>query len=146
MPGSITKSKTAQRVAELLGAREGREHLNQYGWVQGLPIVMATTAEKLIDVMGLVSIHERAVLIALASAENHQVQLMHVSMPNAVLRVVAAADEEAMIESLFDLVARQEMTEFRVKYWAHSAVAQRIPPFVPQTHQPACSYANYLGT
>lgn len=144
MPGSIVRSKTAQLVAELLGAREGRAHLSQFGWVQGMPIVMATAKERLIDVMGLASVHGRAVLIAMAQENNRELNLMHVSIPNPVLAVVQASEPEATIESFFNRLSQEKMVEFRVEYWAHSSVAHRIPPYVPDTSDEAGFYTEYL--
>ena len=47
MPGRLVRSQTAVRVAELLGSREGRRHLGNYGWTQGMPVVMTQPEESL---------------------------------------------------------------------------------------------------
>lgn len=47
MPGRIVRTKTAERVSELLGSREGRQHLTKHGWAQGMPIVMSIPTEPL---------------------------------------------------------------------------------------------------
>ncbi|MHC6176508.1 hypothetical protein [Glutamicibacter sp. X7] len=129
MPGRIVRSRTADLVAEVLGSREGREHLSQYGWVQGMPIVIATPKELLSDTMGLASVHGRAVLIALLNEDNGELNFMHVSVPNAGLAVVEAHAADATIQSLFEQVAHDGVATFRVEYWQHSAVAHWIPVF-----------------
>lgn len=129
MPGRIVRSKIAERVADLLGSREGREYLSQYGWVQGMPVVMATANELLSDVMGLVSVHGRAVLIAMASPETEELHFVHVSTPSPVLNEVAPSSADALVGSFFERVERESMVTFRVAYWKYSAVANAIPAF-----------------
>ncbi len=131
MPGRIVRTETAERVTELLGSREGRQHLSAHGWVQNMPVVMTAAKESANDVMGLVSMHGRAVLVAMIDPQSSELKLIHVSMPNQALKPVEVEAEETRIGSLFQRAAREGSTTFRVKYWEHSAVAHPIPSFQP---------------
>lgn len=132
MPGRIVRSKIAERIADLLGSREGREYLSQYGWAQGMPVVMATANELLSDVMGLVSVHGRAVLIAMANPETEELHFVHVSTPSPVLNEVAPSSADALVGSFFERVESESMETFRMAYWKYSAEANAIPKFSPR--------------
>lgn len=129
MPGRLVRSQTALRVAELLGSREGRRHLGNYGWTQGMPVVMTQPLEPLDDVMGLVSVHRRPVLVAMVETQTDELKFLHISEPSPVLEVVRPSAPRTKIKDLFDEAEQNGMTSFRVKYWRYSAVAHAVPAF-----------------
>ncbi|WP_333615312.1 hypothetical protein [Glutamicibacter sp.] len=140
----MVRSKIAELVAELLGSREGLDHLSEYGWVQGMPVVMATPNEPLDDVMGLVSIHGRAVLVAMEDVETEDLRFVHVSMPCPFLHVVAATSSGTTTGSFFDRVKHESMVTFRVQYWKHSAVANAVPISAPRSVAKQTAYLQHL--
>lgn len=144
MPGRIVRSKTAERVAELLGSREGRKHLSQFGWVEGMPVVMSESHEALDDVMGLVSVHGRAVLIAMIDPRSEQLLFLHISAPNPALSIVNSVAEGTNISSLFEAAEHEGMMTFRVKYWKYSAVAHLIPAYQATATAERLSYRNRM--
>lgn len=128
MPGRIVRSRTAERVAEVLGSREGRKHLAAYGWYQGMPVVMTQPTELLDEVMGLVSVHDGPVMVAM-SDETEALKFLHISDISPALEVVDEAAPRTRVAGLFDQAAETGRTTFRVKYWKHSAVAHAVPSF-----------------
>jgi len=131
MPGRIVRSQIAERVATLLGSRQGRNFLSGYGWQQGMPVVMAEHSELLDDVMGLVSVHEGPVMVAMLHPQEETLLFLHVSEPSAALEVVNAATSRTRISQLFTRAQETGRATFRVKYWKHSAVAHAIPAIKP---------------
>lgn len=131
MPGRIARTETAERVSELLGSREGRAHLTAHGWEQGMPVVMAVPHESLNDVMGLVSMHNRSVLVAMLDAYSDTLKFLHLCVPNPALRCVAAEKDATQISDLFARAEREGLVTFRSKYWDASSVAHPIPIFEP---------------
>lgn len=129
MPGRIVRTETAERVTELLGSREGRNHLSSYGWAQNMPVVMTGAKESVNDVMGLVSMHGRTVLVAMIDPATDELKLLHVSTPNQALKTVGVEADATQIGSLIARAELEGMVTFRVKYWQHSAVAHPIPSF-----------------
>ncbi len=129
MPGRLVRSQTAQRVAVLLGSREGRKHLGAYGWKSGMPVIMTQPTEKLDDVMGLVSVHQGPVLVALTDPRTDVLKFLHISENSPALEVVKESDPGCLIGDLFHDAEHCGMKTFRVKYWKHSAVAHAIPFF-----------------
>lgn len=127
MPGRIVRSRTAARVTELLGSREGRRHLSERGWVQGMPVVMTGATESVNDVMGLVSIHGRSVLVAMLDPLTDALKFLFVSMPNPALEVVNPEKDETQIQDLFRRAELQGLVTFRSKYWESSTVTHPIP-------------------
>jgi len=144
--GRIVRSRTAERTAELLGSREGRKHLSQHGWTQGMPVVMAGAQELLDDVMGLVSVHGRAALIAMIDPRSDDLQFLHVSAPSPVLEIVTPAAARTRIASLFAAAEDEGMQTFRVKYWQHSAVAHLIPACHRSAEEDRLSYRPKLSS
>ena len=130
MPGRLVRSQTAVRVAELLGSREGRRHLGNYGWTQGMPVVMTQPEESLDDVMGLVSVHKRPVLVAMLGKQTGELKF---------LEVVPASAPRSTIKDLFAQAEHSGMAAFRVKYWQYSAVAHAVPHF--DANAPGHTYA-----
>lgn len=124
------RSHVSQRVSELLGSPEARRHLASYGWVEGMPVVPADRNELLDDVMGFVSIHDRAVLLAICEAESDNLELWHVTIPSPIFTRVAPLPPET---TLGDLCVRNRLTRllpFRVSFWAHSAAIHEVPCFI----------------
>ena len=140
MPGRIVRTKTAERVSELLSSREGRQHLTNYGWVQGMPIVMSIPTEPLNDVMGLVSMHGCPVLVAMLSAKLDELKFLYVSTPNPALRNTAVEKDSTHIQDLFERAAEAGLVTFRAKYWDASSVAHPIPAFRPATESPTYAH------
>ena len=135
MPGRIARTHTAERVAELLRTRSGRSHLAKYGWFKGMPIVMTTPSEPVNDVMGMVSMHGQAALVAMIDPECGELEFLYVSTPQPALKQVPAEADDQRIAGLFARTADSGLATFRVKYWAHSAVAHRVPA-MPRTTAP----------
>lgn len=127
MPGRIVRTQTAERVAELLGSRDGRAHLSAYGWAQGMPVVMTVPTETVNDVMGLVSMHGKTALVAMIHPDTNELHFIHVCTPNQALRVVEIESEDITIFDLFNRAQVEGTVTFRVKYWQYSAVAHPIP-------------------
>lgn len=127
MPGRIDRTQTAVRVADFLATREGKAHLSDFGWAPGMPIVMTQPAESLNDAMGMVSLHGRAVLIAMLDAHTEELLMAHVTIPQAALTVTKAATDRLTMGEFFDHLTTQSIAEFRAKFWKHTAVAHKIP-------------------
>lgn len=136
MPGRIVRSKTAERVAELLGSRDGRRHLSRYGWVQGMPVIIAQPHEPAEDVMALVSVHDCPVLVAMLDTPSEALRFIHVSPPNAVLEIVDELPRNTRTCALFEQSEARGMLAFRVRYWKHSAIANAVPVFTPESRHP----------
>ncbi|GGM01350.1 hypothetical protein JOF39_003684 [Glutamicibacter protophormiae] len=118
---------TTQRVQELLQCPEARRHLTSYGWLEGMPVVFARPAERVDDVMGLVSVHGRAVLLALTDEAADDIQLWHITVPSPIFARVAPLPSEATVRELCVRHAGNRLTPFRVAFWAHSAAINEIP-------------------
>jgi hypothetical protein len=129
MPGRLVRTRTAERVTELFGSREGRNHLAAYGWVQGMPVIMTVPTEPVNHVMGLVSMHGRSVLVAMLDAGTDELNFLHVSMPNPALQSVDLEKDTDQIHELFVRTQNRGSVTFRVKYWDSCAVAHPIPAF-----------------
>lgn len=134
MPGRLVRSQTAHRVAQLLGSRKGREHLAAFGWKPGMPVIMTQPSEKLDDVMGLVSVHQGPVLVAMTEPSTEDLRFLHISEPSPALMVVEPCRQDHAINNLFEQAERAGMSMFRVKYWKYSAVAHAIPVFDYEAH------------
>ena len=132
MSGRMVRSKTAERVAELLGSREGRSHLSEHGWIRGMPVIIGQINEPVDDIMGLVSVHNCPVLVAILDNQGERLRFIHVSPPNDALEIVEETPAHQPICSLFELAEEHGMLEFRVRYWAHTAVANALPDFTPK--------------
>ncbi len=111
-----------------------------------MPVVMAGTQELMDDVMGLVSVHGRAVLIAMIDPRSDDLQFLHVSAPSPALEVVAPAAARTRIDSLFTAAQDEGMKSFRVKYWQHSAVAHPIPAYHRTADEDRLSYRAKLSS
>ncbi|WP_313810625.1 hypothetical protein [Glutamicibacter sp.] len=90
---------------------------------------MAAEHELLDDVMGLVSLHAQAVLVAMLEQSSGKLMFIHVSEPNENLHSVDLLDSEFRIDRFMHEVAQKGGVTFRVKYWKYSAVAHFIPEF-----------------
>ncbi len=124
------RSHTSQRISELLSSPEARRHLASYGWTEGMPVVMADRAELLDDVMGFVSIHGRAVLLALGEAESDNLELWHITIPSPIFTRVAPLPPETTLGDLCVRNRQSRLSPFRVSFWAHSAAIHEVPCFI----------------
>ena len=140
MPGRIVRSKTAELVAALLDSRDGRKHLARHGWKKGMAIVMTQPSEPLEDVMGLVSVHPGAVLVAMVDENSQDLRFIHVSETSAALQVVEESAREMSFGNFVDALELSGMATFRVRYWKHSAVAHILPAVDPSEFQLATVY------
>lgn len=129
MPGRIVRSRTADQVTQLIESREGRKHLRSHGWKEGMAIVMTQPSEPLEDVMGLVSVHRGAVLVALIDGTSKDLRFVHVSETAAALHVVAQSAPNTLFGEFFDALKLTGTVTFRVRFWKHSAVAHALPLF-----------------
>ena len=140
MPGRIVRSKTAERVANLLDSREGRKYLSGHGWKEGMAIVMTLPSEPLEDVMGLVSVHPGAVLVAMVDEDTQDLRFIHVSETSAALQVVEESARSMSFGNFFNALELSRVATFRVRYWKHSAVAHILPVMDPSEFQQAAVY------
>lgn len=143
MPGRIARTKTAERVGEILGSREGRRHLADHGWVQGMPIVMAVPTEPINDVMGLVSMHGRPALVAMLDNQLDLLKFLYISTPNSALRAVEVERDSTQIQDLFDRAEKNGLVTFRAKYWDASSVTHPVPVFGPSSE--SITYTHRFG-
>lgn len=127
MPSRIARTQTAVRVAEFLATREGKQHLAQYGWVKGTPVVMTNAQEKLSDAMAMVSVHGRPVFLAMIDPATDHLQMLYVTTPQSSLSVVEAASAGETSANFFNEVVKQGSREFRVSQWDYTAVAFAVP-------------------
>lgn len=127
MPGRIVRTRTAVRVADFLATREGKAHLSSYGWAQGMPIVMTQPSESLNDAMGMVSIHGRAVLVAMLDPQTEELLMLHITPPQTALKVAKVWSDQLTMGEFFQRLGTENVGEFRVKFWKHTAVAHQIP-------------------
>ena len=140
MPGRIVRSKTAELVAALLDSREGRKQLARYGWKEGMAIVMTQPSEPLEDVMGLVSIHRGAALVAMVDEVSQNLRFIHVSETSAALHIVEESASSMSFGIFFDALELTGVATFRVRYWKHSAVAHILPVMDPSEFQQVAVY------
>lgn len=138
----IGRSQTAEKVAELIGSEEGRQHLAQFGWAKGMPVVMAQPSDSFEDVIALASVHGRAVLLAMLEPVTGHLRLLHLSEPNSALQIVEPHKPETIIRVLFDEVQKSGMATFRIRYWQYSAVAHAVPRFESRRDGLARLYRN----
>lgn len=117
MPDRIVGSKAARWVQELLDARQGREYLRQYGWTEGLPIVVAYPSELIDDVMGIMSSQKRPGLVAMCEEKSGKICLLHISRPSAALITVDAEAPRARMVDLFERAKRENMLTFELVRW-----------------------------
>lgn len=140
MTPNLVRSNTAKRVSELLESREGRKHLEGSGWRKGMPVVIAEPSESFTDVMGLASVHGSPVLLVMLDPRTSELCLVHVSLPNAALNTVDAYPSGFTAQSFVEQVTKERVLSFRVKYWDCTAVAHRLPEYVPSQRGAHLSY------
>ncbi|WP_461634652.1 hypothetical protein [Glutamicibacter soli] len=121
------QSPATQRIQELLGCPEARRHLTSYGWIEGMPVVFAHAAERVEDIMGLVSVHGRAVLLVLSDDETENLQLWHITVPSPIFTRVEPTTPGMMIQELCTRHPESRIIPFRVAFWSHSAAIHEIP-------------------
>ncbi|MGN0128474.1 hypothetical protein [Glutamicibacter soli] len=117
----------AQRMQELFGCPEARRHLTSYGWMEGMPVVFAHACERVEDIMGLVSVHGRAVLLVRIDGQTNDLQLWHISVPSPIFTRVEPVSPESTIQDLCVRHPKSRLTPFRVAFWSHSAAIHEIP-------------------
>lgn len=128
MPGRFVRSKIAEHVAEVMGSRQGRQMLEEHGWSQGMPIVMAQPDEKLSDVMALVSVHQPPVLVATLDPATEELCFTYVALGCPALEVVDPRDSAESIRSLYLDAQKTAFLTFRISQLPSSAVAHALPP------------------
>ncbi|WP_334122138.1 hypothetical protein [Glutamicibacter sp.] len=143
MPGRIARTRTAVRVADFLATREGKAHLSNYGWAPGMPIVMTQPSEPLNDAMGMVSIHGRAALIAMLDPQTEELLMLHITAPQAALKVAKVCADRMTMGEFFQRLALETIAEFRVKFWKYTAIAHKIPTCTAMQSQNATAPARY---
>jgi len=63
-------------------------------------------------------------------------RFIHVSPPNAVLEIVDELPRNTRTCALFEQSEARGMLAFRVRYWKHSAIANAVPVFTPESRHP----------
>ena len=121
------QTPATQRIQELLGCPEARRHLSSYGWIEGMPVVFAHATERVEDIMGLVSVHGRAVLLVLSDDETENLQLWHITVPSPIFTRVEPTTPGMMIQELCTRHPESRIIPFRVAFWSHSAAIHEIP-------------------
>ncbi|MFY9678046.1 hypothetical protein [Glutamicibacter protophormiae] len=96
-----------------------------------MPVVTTSAKESAQDIVGLSSMHARAVLVARIDPQPSELKLIQASMPNQALKPVEVEAEGTRIGSLPQRTVHERLTALRVKYWEHSAMAHPIPGFQP---------------
>ncbi|MGV2852905.1 hypothetical protein ACNPON_16250 [Glutamicibacter sp. AGC13] len=126
-----------QRLNELLHYPITQRHLTAYGWVEGMPVVFAHRDELVEDVMGFVSVHGRAVLLALTNAQTDALQLWHVTIPSPLFTRVVPLPSGTTLAELCIRHSENRLMPFRVHFWAHSAALHQIPLYVSNDNHAA---------
>ncbi|MFJ5149943.1 hypothetical protein ACIP6D_17295, partial [Glutamicibacter sp. NPDC088455] len=72
-------------------------------------------------------IHGRAVLVAMLDPQTEELHMMHVTVPQAALKVTKACADRLTMGEFFERLATELIAEFRVKFWKNTAVAHKIP-------------------
>ncbi|MGO3854765.1 MAG: hypothetical protein ACTJGY_00560, partial [Glutamicibacter arilaitensis] len=70
---------------------------------------MTQPAESLNDAMGMVSIHGRAVLVAMLDPQTDELQLMHVTVPQPALQVAKPSSDRLTVGEFFDRLDRKSV-------------------------------------
>lgn len=129
MPGRLVRSKISEQVIEIIGSRQGRELLEQHGWAQGMPIVIAQPEEKLVDAMALVGVHEPPVLLATRSPETQELCFLYVAGSSDALEVVDPQPAGCTTWDLYTQALQHEcFFTFRMECHPHSSVVHALPP------------------
>lgn len=121
------QTPATQRIQELLGCPEARRHLSSYGWIEGMPVVFAHATERVEDIMGLVSVHGRAVLLVLSNDQTKNLQLWHITVPSPIFTRMEPTTPGMTIQELCTRHPESRIIPFRVAYWSHSAAIHEIP-------------------
>lgn len=129
MPGRFVRSKIAEQVADVIGSRQGRQLLEQHGWSQGMPIVMAQPNEKLADAMALVCVQEPPVLLATLDPVTEELCFMYIAIGCDALEVVGTRKKDSSTMDLYvEALQRESFLTFRLDGHVHSSVAHALPP------------------
>ena len=136
MPGRFVRSEIAEQVAEVIGSRQGRQVLQDHGWRQGMPIVMAQPTEPLSDAMALVCVHEPPVLLATLDPKSERLCFTYIAAGCGALEVVESRDPDSTVLDLYtDALQRVTFMTFRMVGHAHSSLAHALPQLTtPEKH------------
>lgn len=127
MDSAAQRIWATQQFAQLLANEEAQRHLMTYGWVEGMPVIFADSQDQVEEIMGFVSVHGRAVLLAVGIQEYHELQLWHITIPSPIFDRVPPLPSGTILEQLCTRQAQNRLRPFRVSFWAHSAVIHEIP-------------------
>lgn len=122
--------RATQQLAQLLAHEEAQRHLMSYGWVEGMPVIFAELTERVDDLMGFVSVHGRAVLLAISSPESNSLQLWHITVPSPIFDRVPPLATGTTLDELCTKHPEHRLRPFRVSFWSHSAAIHEIPCFI----------------
>lgn len=128
---SVThRTWATQQFTQLLANEDARRHLITYGWVEGMPVIFADPQDHVEEIMGFVSVHGRAVLLAISIPECHELQLWHITIPSPIFDRVPPLPPGTTLGQLCIKQAHNRLRPFRVSFWTHSAAIHEIPCFV----------------
>lgn len=122
--------RAMQLVERLSHCPEARTHLAAYGWMEGMPVVLAQHDDPVDEVMGFVSVHGRAVLMVVAGGQTDELQLWHITVPSPLFPKVAHLPAGTAISELCSRQRTAKLMPFRVAFWSQSAAIHEIPCFV----------------
>lgn len=119
-----------QQLTQLLANEDAQRHLMTYGWVEGMPVIFAEPQDRVEEIMGFISVHGRAVLLAIGIPEYNELQLWHITIPSPIFDRVPPLAPGTTLGQLCSKQAQNRLKPFRVSFWAHSAAIHEIPCFV----------------
>lgn len=131
MPGKYIQPSLIEQIRALLASREGRSFLTSNSWVEGMPIITGKAHESLETTMGLLSLHQRPALIAVAEPESEDLRLLYVSDLSRALQIVPCLPKHFSLWDLFKTADLAGLLTFRVKQWKFSRMAHALPFFNP---------------
>lgn len=131
MPGKYIQPSLIEQIRALLASREGRSFLTTNAWTEGMPIVTGKAHEALETTMGLLSLHQRPALIAMAEPASDDLRLLYVSDLSRALKIVPCLPTQFSLWDLFKTTEVSGLLTFRVKQWKLSRMAHALPFFNP---------------
>ena len=131
MTDRFASSPTASRVAEFLAARDGRRHLEKFGWNPQIPIIVTKPQDRLTDLGSLAAEHQGPKLLAAIRPGTHELCFIYLSGNQPALSKVPAMDADAKVWDLFEQAEDSWSLTFRPDQWPHSMLAMRIPFYQP---------------
>ncbi len=130
LDSTAQRAWATQQLARLLTNKDAIRHLMAYGWVEGMPVIFASPQDQVEEIMGLVSVHGRAVLLAVSIPEYNELQLWHITIPSPIFDHVPPVSPGTTLGQLCIKQAHRRLRPFRVSFWNHSAAIHEIPCFV----------------